>query len=169
MKNYRLLIVSIFFIYFCNQIYGQQEFSFTINGKSIDNNELKIYFVSRDTNNIIEIPNFDENIFCEKIVSEFRDSIWMVIVKYKDDFYDIGTCDAMQCERLNPKLEIIILSRGFRRLNNEIKYINKFTIIWNNFTTYALSTQSSWKTKHQCTKSTKKIVERAIKAKSTIQ
>ena len=155
-------------IYVCSQTYGQREFSFTINGKSIDNNELKIYFVSRDTNNIIEIPNFDENIFCEKIVSEFGDSIWMVIVKYKDDFYDIGICDAMKCERLNPKLEIIILSRGFRRLNNEIKYINKFTIIWNNFTTYAFSTQSSWKTKHQCTKSTKKIVERAIKAKSTI-
>lgn len=168
MKNYRLLIVSIFFIYFCNQIYGQQEFSFTINGKSIDNNELKIYFVSRDTNNIIEIPNFDKNICCEKIISELRDSIWMVIVKYKDDFYNIGICDVTQCERLNPELEIIILSRGFRRVNNEIKYINKFTVIWNNFTTYALSTQSSWKTKRQCTKSTKKIVERATRAKSTI-
>lgn len=171
MKNYifRLLLALVFAVGFCFHCSGQRQFSVTINGKSIDNSELKIYFVSKDTNNIIEVPNFDKNIFSEKVVSEFMDSVWMVIVKYKDDFYKIGICNAMECERLNPELEIIFLSRGFRRVYNEIKYLDKFTIIWNNFTTYSLSTQSSWKTKRQCTKRSREIVERALKAKSTTE
>ncbi len=164
---YRIQFLFLLVLCFCCPSYGQIELLFSHKGQiEQDCRDFQFYLVSLDTTRMIEVPAYNNEIIdCETIIKELGDSIWMVVISYKKDYYFIGLISSTDYRMLSTESEIILLSPGFRKYDDKIMFIKGFRIIWRNITTYGKSTQSFWKTKKQCIYNAKKIIKKASSSK----
>lgn len=159
----KLFILFLVF-YYCCPSYGQLIISLPLNEQSgKDCHDLQFYLISSDTTRIVEIPiGSDEVDNSETLLNKLEDSIWMAIIRYKEDYYMLGFISDKDYQLLSPKSEVILLSPGIRKYDNTIVFVKNFNVIWRNITTYGKCTQSSWKTRKQCINNAKKTFEKAI-------
>lgn len=159
----RLFILFIVFCY-CYPSYGQLRISLPLNEQSEkDYRDLQFYLISSDTTRMVEIPiGSGEVDNSETLLNKLEDSIWMAIIRYKEDYYTLGFINDKDYQLLSPKSEVILLSPGIRKYDNTIVFVKNFKVIWRNITTYGKCTQSSWKTRKQCINNAKKIFEKAL-------
>ena len=84
----------IFFLvfYYCCPSYGQLIISLPLNEQSEkDCRDLQFYLISSDTTRMVEIPIGSEGFdYSETLLNKLEDSIWMAIIRYKEDYYMLG-------------------------------------------------------------------------------